>query len=160
MKIDVSSLNDTFDDKIQFCEKIDLFDDDYVTVKCDGNIHNDLGKYTFKANITITKEFECDSCLNNFVKDIKFEMSEIFSKSVIEDGVWSFSSKDNIIYLKDAIRANMCINLPMRTLCSSDCKGLCFKCGQNLNEEDCGCDRGYINPQFEEILHLFKNKEV
>lgn len=160
MKIDVSSLNDTFDRKIQFIEEVNLFGDGNVTVNCDGNIHNLAGKYTFKANIILTKEFKCDCCLDSFVKDIKFEMIEVFSKNIIDDEIWSFSSNDNIIDLKEALRANTCMNLPMKVLCSNNCKGLCSKCGQNLNEGDCSCNKEYINPQFEEILHLFKNKEV
>jgi uncharacterized protein len=29
--------------------------------------------------------------------------------------------------------------LPVKMLCSQDCKGICPGCGANLNEEVCGC---------------------
>jgi len=31
--------------------------------------------------------------------------------------------------------------LPYKILCSETCKGLCARCGANLNEEPCECDR-------------------
>lgn len=31
------------------------------------------------------------------------------------------------------------INLPMKLMCSPDCKGLCDQCGANRNKSDCGC---------------------
>ncbi len=32
------------------------------------------------------------------------------------------------------------LGMPSKVLCSEDCKGLCPKCGANLNREQCGCD--------------------
>jgi uncharacterized protein len=34
---------------------------------------------------------------------------------------------------------NLIVNIPMRIVCSEDCRGLCPKCGVNLNEESCNC---------------------
>lgn len=38
-------------------------------------------------------------------------------------------------------------NLPMRTLCREDCKGLCSICGQDLNEGVCNCDHTVYDPR-------------
>ena len=37
-------------------------------------------------------------------------------------------------------------NWPMRVVCSDDCKGICSKCGANLNKGECGCDRTVLDP--------------
>jgi uncharacterized protein len=34
---------------------------------------------------------------------------------------------------------NLRLNLPVRFLCKEDCKGVCTKCGKNLNEGECEC---------------------
>jgi uncharacterized protein len=47
--------------------------------------------------------------------------------------------------------------LPMKKLCKDDCLGLCYHCGENLNEVDCGCAKKEIDPRWEPILKL-KNK--
>ena len=42
--------------------------------------------------------------------------------------------------LEDVVREQVLLSLPSRTLCKEDCKGLCPRCGQNLNLETCKCD--------------------
>ncbi|MDE7310497.1 MAG: DUF177 domain-containing protein [Eubacterium sp.] len=48
---------------------------------------------------------------------------------------------------------------PGKVLCADDCKGICAKCGANLNETDCGCDRTVPDPRmaaFQEVFNKFK----
>ncbi len=49
------------------------------------------------------------------------------------------------------------IHFPMKTLCREDCKGICPKCGQNLNLGECGCDRESLDPRMSAIRDIFKN---
>jgi len=42
--------------------------------------------------------------------------------------------------LEDVVREQVLLSLPGRTLCKEDCKGLCPRCGQNLNLATCKCD--------------------
>jgi uncharacterized protein len=41
--------------------------------------------------------------------------------------------------LEDVVREQVLLSLPSRTLCKEDCKGLCPRCGQNLNQATCNC---------------------
>jgi uncharacterized protein len=41
--------------------------------------------------------------------------------------------------LEDVVREQVLLSLPSRTLCKEDCKGLCPRCGQNLNQQTCNC---------------------
>ncbi|MDD6572312.1 MAG: DUF177 domain-containing protein [Thermoflexaceae bacterium] len=62
---------------------------------------------------------------------------------------------DKLVY------SEILINIPLRVLCSKDCKGLCIKCGANLNKGECGCDREQLDPRMSVIQDIFKNfKEV
>ena len=98
----------------------------------------------------------CDLCLSAFETKLDFDLNEIFSENPDSDEeIWELS--DKTIDLKPAVIANIILNMPMQVLCSDDCKGLCPKCGHNLNDGDCGCDRGYVNPQFEKLLNLFND---
>ncbi len=48
---------------------------------------------------------------------------------------------------------------PAKVLCAEDCKGICAKCGANLNESDCGCDRTVPDPRmaaFQDVFNKFK----
>ncbi len=165
MNINVDSLNNGFSKEVEFEGNITLpeslvYNKD-VYIQCKGTITNSYGKYTFNGNIIAKVTFNCNLCLKQFEKEIAFDMLEVFSKdSTDNDEIWIFSSKDNIIKLEEPIKTNLLLNLPMKALCSENCKGLCHICGHNLNDSDCGCDRDYIDPRFEKFLHLFENKEV
>ena len=53
------------------------------------------------------------------------------------------------------------VNLPMKVLCSEDCKGICNRCGTNLNHESCGCDTTELDPRMAKALEVFNSfKEV
>lgn len=48
---------------------------------------------------------------------------------------------------------------PAKVLCKEDCRGICPKCGANLNEKDCGCDQTVPDPRmaaFQDVFNKFK----
>jgi len=58
------------------------------------------------------------------------------------------------IDLDEYIRDYAVLAVPMKNLCSEDCKGLCPKCGKNLNEGTCNCSEENIDPRWESIQKL------
>ena len=53
------------------------------------------------------------------------------------------------------------LNLPMKILCSEDCRGICNRCGTNLNRGTCDCDKRSLDPRMSVIQDIFKElKEV
>jgi uncharacterized protein len=48
--------------------------------------------------------------------------------------------QDGGLLLEDVLREQVLLSLPAKTLCQPDCKGLCPRCGSNLNTETCTCD--------------------
>lgn len=47
----------------------------------------------------------------------------------------------NEIDLNDMVREEILLHYPVIPVCSQSCKGLCSKCGVDLNEKTCGCVR-------------------
>jgi uncharacterized protein len=45
------------------------------------------------------------------------------------------------LLLEDALREQVLLAVPMKTVCREDCKGLCPQCGKNLNLGECSCSR-------------------
>ena len=157
--IDGETLNVSFSENISIPEDYSVNGD--VPVKVIGELSNNSGKFRFRGNVSAKISLNCDLCLCPFDMDIDFEIDEIFVKSPDDnskdDDFWYFS--DNVINLKTAILSNILLNIPMRAVCSDECKGLCSICGHNLNEGDCGCEKTYINPKFEKLLALFEENE-
>lgn len=58
------------------------------------------------------------------------------------------------IDLQDGIQEHVVMMLPLRALCRETCKGLCQKCGADLNAGDCGCDRSVVNNKFGVLKNL------
>jgi uncharacterized protein len=45
----------------------------------------------------------------------------------------------NGLLLEDALKEQILLELPMKSLCRADCRGLCPQCGQNRNLAACEC---------------------
>ena len=59
------------------------------------------------------------------------------------------------------VRNELLINWPIRVLCREDCKGICSRCGANLNQGSCNCDSEPSDPRMAVIRDIFsKAKEV
>ena len=51
------------------------------------------------------------------------------------------------IDLDPLVREQVLLAVPMHAVCTEDCRGLCGTCGQNLNEGQCDCARGQVDPR-------------
>jgi DUF177 domain-containing protein len=58
----------------------------------------------------------------------------------------SYAGKE--IDLSSAVREQILLQIPSSPLCREDCLGLCPKCGKDLNEGECGCDRAVMDPRW------------
>ncbi|MBI4309837.1 MAG: DUF177 domain-containing protein [Candidatus Omnitrophica bacterium] len=73
--------------------------------------------------------FACARCLGDVFLGQEFEYHFDFE---VAAGV-------EYIDLGEEIRQEMILANPARILCKEDCKGICPKCGANLNIEQCKC---------------------
>ena len=63
--------------------------------------------------------------------------------------------------VEDLLNNEIIINWPRKILCKPDCKGICMKCGRNLNTGTCECDTFIPDPRMSVIKDIFHaNKEV
>jgi uncharacterized protein len=58
------------------------------------------------------------------------------------------------LLLEDVVREQVLLSLPSRTLCKPDCKGLCPRCGQNLNVASCNCGASVSDPRWNALAGL------
>jgi uncharacterized protein len=59
--------------------------------------------------------------------------------------------------LEDVLREQILLALPLKTICSENCKGLCAHCGTNLNLEQCSCAEPVEDPRWS-VLKDIRNK--
>jgi len=73
-----------------------------------------------------------------------------------DGGDFYVTETDGILDLDDFIVEFLGVNVPYRYLCSEGCKGLCHKCGKNLNDGACGCPDEIKNPAFKILDGFFE----
>lgn len=86
-----------------------------------------------------TSKFECVRCLCQFEKVISWEFTELFAfkeENMTDSGL--LVPEDAQIDFQELFREYAILEIPFLPLCSTECKGLCLECGQNLNIKDCG----------------------
>ena len=69
----------------------------------------------------------------------------------------SYGGKE--IDLSPAVREQILLSVPASPLCREDCKGLCPKCGKDLNDGDCGCDRTALDPRWTALKGIQLDKK-
>lgn len=119
-----------------------------------------------EGEINLSLMIPCDRCLEP-VK-IPFHLIVERTLDMNQSEEERIKSLDEQPYLKgynldlDQLVSNeLLLNLPMKVLCNEDCKGICNRCGENLNHETCGCDRSSLDPRMSVIQDIFKQfKEV
>lgn len=151
LEIDMSKPIDNIDlngDEIKFKEP----------VKISGTIENENDILQFKGNIELDIELKCHKCAETFETKLDINVVENFSEDS-EKAEEYYSIVRNEIDFTDMINDAILTNLPMKHICSEDCKGLCPVCGGNRNIKDCDCKLQDYDPRFEKLLE-FKNKEI
>ncbi|KJS81221.1 MAG: hypothetical protein JM58_17425 [Peptococcaceae bacterium BICA1-8] len=153
-------------------EKLELTDELEVTkpVRISLMVTNNGRILELKGYINTEIEVKCHRCLDPVIIPINTVIEEElvyfadlryvgdFSKVEIEEKFLVF---DNDIFdLTDIFREYIISALPYRILCSEECRGLCIKCGQNLNIKDCDCNTEEIDPRLVILAKLIGTEEV
>jgi uncharacterized protein len=76
---------------------------------------------------------------------------------VKEDDLGVSFYTDDYIDLEQIMREQFYLALPMKPLCTPDCKGLCPDCGINRNRETCSCVSTWVDPRFDALRNLTKH---
>lgn len=115
-------------------------------------------KFLIEGETSVTLEIPCDRCLQPVKVEIPLEISRECDKNSEEED----TEEENLMvgYNLDAEQLIYCeilVNWPMKTLCTEACKGICKKCGTNLNYSSCTCDTVELDPRMAKIRDIFKN---
>ncbi len=101
----------------------------------------------------------CDRCTASFV----FKIDETFDAfEQLPDGEYDeeprvrMESGELQLNIGAVLWEEFALALPVKPLCSEDCKGMCPGCGKDLNEGPCECDRD----EGDERLAVFRNLKI
>ena len=129
-------------------------------VLASGTVRNTAGVLMMKGMITTTIHGVCDRCANDFTRDEEIPLDVVLVTEMADEeneDEWVFPLEGDSADLEDIVRTVFVLNMDSKLLCSDDCKGLCHRCGKNLNDGPCGCQKE-LDPRFAALRQLL-NKE-
>ena len=165
MLLGLSKIIDCPGASVAFSTSVDLSDLCYgvtypVTepVKAEGTVRNTAGVLMMSGDITTTIHGTCDRCANDFDRDIHFPIDVVLVTEMANEeneDEWVFPLEGDSADLDDIVRTVFVLNLDSKLLCKEDCKGLCHRCGKNLNDGPCSCQKE-LDPRFAALKQLLE----
>lgn len=119
------------------------------------------------GNAETQVSLECGRCLDNFQQNLAIhieltsssEQTEVDSEVELSEEEILRGFMDDEIDLGHMVDEHVLLNMPMRPLCSEDCKGLCPSCGTDLNKGECGCSHDKVDPRLQVLRKLLNKGE-
>lgn len=163
MLLGLSKIIDCPGQSIPFTTSIDLSDLQYgesypvsEPVNASGVVRNTAGVLVMTGEISTTIHGVCDRCAGEFQRDVEFPIDVVLVTELSNEDnedEWVFPLEGDCADLEEIVRTVFVLNFDSKLLCKEDCKGLCCKCGKNLNEGPCNC-RKELDPRFAALQQL------
>ncbi|MCI8328297.1 MAG: DUF177 domain-containing protein [Oscillibacter sp.] len=165
MWIDVRPILHTPGRRLDFQFELDLSDLEFdgrkpvsrpVAVR--GEIRNTADLLELSLTARSTLDAVCDRCGKEFLQE-----KEAVCRCMLAEELQNEDS-DEIVLLEDGrvdagdlARTAWILGMDSKTLCSEDCKGLCPRCGADLNLGPCSCKKE-TDPRLAALAKLLENK--
>jgi uncharacterized protein len=104
----------------------------------------------------------CSRCSEEFTFPVKVQLEEEFLPVASEeaqsrannllDGPLTF--ENDKLEMDELLRQEIEAAFPIQALCREDCRGLCARCGANLNQEDCRCQPEEVDSRWQALNQI------
>jgi uncharacterized protein len=121
------------------------------------DIYKDKQQFRLAGRVETTLRLPCSRCLEPFEwpVDAPFDLryqphsqnQGEGEREIEEDDLTTAFYEHDEIDLGQLMVEQFYLSLPMKPLCSDDCKGLCAVCGTNHNRSACACSTAYEDPR-------------
>ena len=116
-----------------------------------------------QGQVTASAKLECSRCLTGYDYTITSELSFVVDLAEgseaarsEEEGYFVVDPSAASFEIDDLVREAIILSLPLKPLCSDDCRGLCPVCGIDLNSSQCSCVKEETDPRWDQLKRLSK----
>jgi uncharacterized protein len=111
------------------------------------------GEVVVRGEVTGVLAMECRRCLRPVKGRFDEEVTLVFSADAAEEDsgegdAYAFDPSRGELDLSEAVRAEVILAVNPYVVCDPECRGLCPRCGANLNEGACGCTAEEVDPRW------------
>lgn len=167
MQLNFANMFNSGNGEFEIDYHLDLVDFEYSTYKPLTNGADAKGRAYCKADVVyldLGVDFDffgiCDRCAEEVEKHYSLEINKIIVPKMENDND-DYDNyivvENNVLDLDDLIYQEIQLFLPQKMLCSEDCRGICQKCGKNLNNGKCDCKKD-VDPRMEALLQLLNEE--
>jgi uncharacterized protein len=115
------------------------------------------GRFYFSGHMSGHIDTQCRRCLAPASLDVDEDVHFLFAEEGVpeadEPDVYPIAARANVLDLRPAIREHWVLAAPAFVLCREDCKGLCPRCGADLNAGPCSCE-ATVDPRWNALRSL------
>ena len=165
MLLGLSRIIDCPGASVPFSTRVDLSDLRYGVsypvsepVLAEGVVKNTAGVLMMTGEVSTCIHGICDRCAANFDREVSFPIEVVLVTEMANEeneDEWVFPLEGDSADLDDIVRTVFVLNLDSKLLCREDCKGLCCRCGRNLNDGPCACQKE-LDPRFAALKQLLE----
>lgn len=123
-----------------------------------GTIVNNTKSLELNAEVEGEMGVCCARCREPLTVRVEFGVKEVIMQNA--EGI---DDEDVIVIdgekidIAEVVLNNFLMNVSGKYLCHDDCKGLCPKCGINLNKGECNCSDDDIDPRWAKLAEIMKD---
>lgn len=160
--LDLKKLLDGSVPSVDFSVSLDECDFVEDVTECsfvaNGTVTNHSGVIVLEGVVKPELKVTCARCGKEFSysEPIKLQ-AKITDKLANEDDEEFVLLQDFALDVDELVRSAIILEMPSRFLCKEDCKGLCPKCGCDLNEGSCKCDLKDRDPRWDVLKDYFSD---
>lgn len=126
-----------------------------------GTLKNTAGVLIMDGTISTVLHGVCDRCASPFVREISFPLHAVLVTELAseqDEDQWTFVLQDGCADLDEIVATTFVLAMDSKLLCRDDCKGLCCRCGINLNDGSCDC-RPEVDSRMAVLQQLLDKKK-
>ena len=163
MLLGLGSIIDRPGESVPFSCSVDLSDLLYGTcypvtepVLAEGTVRNTAGVLVMTGTVRTCIHGVCDRCAADFDQDVELPIDVVLVRELANEeneDEWVFPLEGDSADLEDIVRTVFVLNVDTKLLCKPGCKGICCRCGKNLNDGPCGCQKE-LDPRFAALRQL------
>ncbi len=141
MKLDISQLllNDNASVDFEYEHKLETLIDDaeFSDVSFKGRVMREGRGLRLEGVISTSYNTLCSRCAKEIKRKVEIAVDERIVSNLVDNDGELFVFHGRELNLEDIVGEILIINTPMKHLCSTECQGLCSRCG--CTAELCKC---------------------
>lgn len=165
MILDLKRIFATENSVLEVNHSLDMSDVDFMgnyplkdPIKITGSVSNKASVVSLNLNIEYTFAAPCDRCGVFAQHNHTVIIDKLLATAIVrQESDTIITVPDMKLDVDEFVYSEVILDLPSKHLCNEDCKGICFKCGKNLNEGECGCNTREVDPRLAKLMELLDN---